>query len=304
MESQLDVIKEKVHNIENVCNRSSTRKSLSEAIKTMAIKEIFTRAYTVTIRTDNLMKGEQLIQQINENAKFSLPMHHWEDTNHLYLRFAHPDDFDKFTTAMNKSNNEPLTSIGNRIDKDSNKTPVKLTRKPVKIEITNVRENIKLDDIKKAIDAIDRGLAEINELKEGKVIEKTRTRYISMKANAAAFMLIFKNLDGMIITSKSRLFPRVNVRPYMCRDCFSLTVMHQCQGKICNNCGNTDHKVQECKKESKYCTNCKQPGHRAKDSHSRRFIQEVIKEIQKSDIPTEFFSDEAYRSILIKNLNI
>lgn len=214
MESQLDIIKEKLNNIEASSNRSSIRKTLDDAIKTMAIRESRTRQLTVTIRTDELMKGDQLMQQINENFRVTLPTQNWEDKKHLYLRFSHSGDIDKFARDVTKSNNEPLTSIGKRIDRDSKGSIVTLTRKPIKMEITNVKDHVKLDDIKKAFEKLDTGIAEITELKEGKLVERTKSRYVSFKANAEAFSLIYKNLDGIITTTRTRLYPKVNAKPF------------------------------------------------------------------------------------------
>lgn len=304
MESQLDIIKEKLNNIEATSNRSSIRKTLDDAIKTMAIRETRTRQLTVTIRTDELMKGDQLMQQINENFRVTLPTQNWEDKSHLYLRFSHSSDLDKFARDVTKPNNEPLTSIGKRIDKDSKGSIITLTRKPIKMEITNVKDHVKLDDIKKAFEKLDTGLAEITDLKEGKMVERTKSRYVSFKANAEAFSLIYKNLDGIITTTRTRLYPKINAKPYLCRECFNLSPKHQCRGKTCNNCGSNDHKGNECKKETKFCNNCKISGHRAKDNHCRKYLQEAVKELQKADIPTEFFNDSFHRTLLIKNMNI
>lgn len=275
MES-LEIISEKVQNIENNTNKANTIKTLNNAFKGLAKREAITRGLTITITTDEITTGDLLIAMIDQYYQSSLPNQKWKDKNNLYIRFANINDMEKFIKVTGQTGG-PLSNIGMRVKKNEDGTNKALERKPVRLEVQMVRESIKLDTIKEALKKLMIDGMIFTDIKEGKMIQNTKCRQISFKANAQALEVLYQNLDGIIELERTRLYPRISCRPFMCRDCYSLSPMHQCKGKCCNNCGNNTHKASDCKSKTRFCANCKSPGHRAKDSIFKRFSKKSEK---------------------------
>lgn len=303
MESQLEVITEIAQNIEHTTHRTSTTKLINDAIKVLARKEGITRAMTLTFKIGQIITGEKVVEIIKNNFVSLLPIQHWQDKEFVYVRFSEKTDLENIVSMLRQENNEPLSGIGRIMLKNDEGEARQLVRRPVKLEVAMVRESVKIEEIRRAFEQLSMGTIKFSDVKEGKLIQASKSRYISIKANAPAVELLYLNLDGIIVMDKTRLYPRINAKPYTCRSCYSLQPMHQCPGKACANCGSQAHNAKDCNTKKRFCNNCKKPGHRAKDSQCQRYVQEVVKEIQKMDIPLEFLSDSHYRAVLIKNLN-
>lgn len=303
METQIDTIAERVINIEKATNSLLVKKLINEAIKSIAKREIFTRSNTVTISIDTENTADITKEQLLKNFISQLPFQIWQDKNNIYVRFSIEEDKEKFYHQILMPSNPVLyDKIYNRTLKECDGGLKPLIRRPVKLEMLAVKEAIKIDDIRKMFEKI--GQQAFTNLKEGKPIANSKTRVVSIRANAFGFEKLFKNLDGKVMLPNGIVYPRINVRPYVCRDCSSLLPQHKNNGKVCNNCGNNNHRAVDCGSKTRFCGNCKTVGQRAKDLSCPKYIQELIKEVQKCDIPIEFMEDEYLRAILVRNMNL
>lgn len=207
------------------------------------------------------------------------------------------------------SNRSELNSLNGLIAKE-NLEGHNFVRKEVKIEITNVRAQIKHEKIYNILKGLAKEDMFISEIKNGKLHGPAgrQARSLMFKVNGAGFDLIFNRLNGVIPYNSPdenltlKLIPRINVRPWSCRECYFIGPNHtNCPGKTCAQCGSKNHITKTCSnKYQRYCTNCRKIGHRARDKHCQAYLNEVIKEIKRMDIPLGFLEDKIKRFDIIK----
>lgn len=309
--SILDIIHEKASNIEQTSNAQTTKQSLNEAVKLLAKKERLIRDSTVTFRVSEFLPSNKIISLIEEEIDKhagQVPPTFWQDKEFAYCQFESIE-----------AKNQLLDQI--RIAESPNQLQTALMRptifgqhfqrKPIKLEIQNLKSNLKADIISDVIKfTSDEPAAELIEFKEGKPHPITKNRSIYFRVNGPMFKHIFTKLDGAIpysnrsTNTRIKLMVKINCKPFTCRECnqYGGGPNHRCTGKSCTNCGLKDHVARECKSKTKYCSNCKRKGHRVKDSHCPTLINEVAKEIRKADIPLEYLEEKDLRATLIKHL--
>lgn len=300
MQSTVESISEKVDNTEGISYKTYLHIKLNDDIKSIGRRESTIRALTITIKTDNFNSADLIMTRINRYANNELAIFNWQDNDNLYVRFSQARDMEAFLSAITQATS-PLACLNSRILRLPDGSHQQLKRKPVRLEIQYVRAPIKLSSIISRFNEISSSVATFTNVREGKIIQSTNTRIISFYADSKAFELLFSNYDGVVVIEKSRLYPKIDLRPYRCRDCFSLNPRHKCKGKCCSNCCKLGHKSSECNSKTRFCGNCNAPGHKAKDKYCGKYLQEVIKLIQRIDIPLDYMKDEFMRSILIKN---
>ena len=314
----LDVILEKASNIEHESNQNKIHRLLNEAIKLNSRRERQVRAATITIKmeADNRSIIESYIDDWLEKRD-QVPATIWQDKFNLYVQFS--DEFTKldFIDSLNRRN-EPTIVVTNII-KDGlrgiNSRGEHFERKPVRFEISNVKNNLKIENIKKVLECITSASGEIQDLKEGKASLLTRSRNIYFRTNQIGVKHIFKTLDGAIpycdkasggsSSFKTKLFTKINAKPYQCRNCYTIGPHPTCtKGKLCAQCCKPGHITKDCKSKTKYCDNCKIRGHKAKDTHCPYFLNEVAKELRKMDLPLEYLEEDNEREALIKHMQL
>lgn len=305
----MEVVSEKINNIERFTNNQTVKQELNTALKSLAKRERETRELTITIRTDQDLKQAEIIEEIDMLKTSSAPIISWQDKDKAYVKFYNLETRNKAMEQFKKAKvGSTLSKIYLLTEVDKFCQSKSLTRKPTRLEIQNVKTTILFKQVIKIMEDIQDGEQLFTDFKEGKAIQKTNTRMIAFNSTAKGIERIFKNYGGAIPIKngqyQTRLFPRVNVKPYMCRECNFIGPQHQCPGKTCNNCGETNHKANECKMEGRSCSNCKKRGHRAKDNCCPKYIQAIVKEIERKDIPLEFYEEPELRSMLIKNLQL
>lgn len=306
--SVLDVIVEKTANIEQASNINSIRIALQDAIKVHAKREKTLRESTITIRMTGSMQFKEITELIEKDwseRREQTSATYWQDKDSVYAQFISREVKNKFLdfAALNIS-----TEFRDLMIKP-NAQGEHIQRKPIRFEINNVRPNIKIDRIETILKRILGPNGKIEGLREGKPNPVTKARGIFFRADAAAFRILIGQLDGvlpyvnMATSTKTRLFMKINCKPWTCRDCFAFG-QHQCEGKVCAQCGTAGHLTRDCSQKTKFCRNCKRRGHKAKDTHCSAYLNEVAKEIRKMDIPLEHFEDKDNRFNLIKHLQI
>lgn len=308
-ETILDVILEKTANVEHQTNQGTIMRLLSEAIRTNSKRERALRESTITVKLSDDVDKEKIIETIESRwvmAKQQVPATFWQDKDNVYCQFVSSEAKNNFLDFVQ------LTEEGGTI-KDSilkaNLNGLHFQRKPVRMEMSNVRANIRSEMIKSTLDKLVENIGEIQEFKEGKLQAITKTRGIYFRADGACFSHLFKTLDGSIpyanreTNTRVKLFIKINAKPWQCRDCFKIG-QHQCEGRVCGQCGNKGHATADCKSKTKNCNNCKKRGHRAKDTHCPFYLNEIAKELRKMDIPLEFLEDADLRFCLTKHLQL
>lgn len=312
--SILDVIKEQTTNIELFANRRSFDVNLSDNLKAFASKERSIRESTIGIRNVEGLDQDLIAKLIEENwvvKTTNKPPTYWKDKANTYVQFTNKEDKFRFIEDTKSFSKFPALTRLNGLISKQNRLGEHFTRKEVKFEILNVPEGVNLEKVSKLLgDLSIETNASITGFKEGKLYGPSgrKMKSIMFKADAAGFSLVFDKLNGVIpYTSTTdnkrlKLWPRVNSRPWSCRECYFIGNDHKCNGKACAQCGLTDHITKECKQKTRNCTNCKKYGHRAKDAHCPIYMREVLKEIKRMDIPLEYLEDEVKRFDLIKSL--
>lgn len=309
----LDSIKEQTTNIEAYTSKRSFDLTIGEELKKFALKERNTRESTLVVKNTEKFDKDGIVEivereWVNNGSRISPTF--WSDKIQTYIQFNNKCDRDEFLTKVQTSNNHGLGKLNGLISKE-NKSGNHFTRKEVKIEITNVREEVEPNKVNQILKDMSNDVVTFSEVKGGKVYGPTgrKQRSLMFKTNAAGFLTIFDDLNGVIPYNNLRnkltikLWPRVNARPWSCKECYFIGPNHNnCPGQSCAQCGLKNHITKACKARTRRCTNCKRNGHRAKDHYCPIYIREIIKEIKRMDIPLEYLEDDTKRFDLIKSL--
>lgn len=304
--SIIDVIHEKASNIEQATNYNNIKARLNESIRALGKNEKQLRLSTITIRLNNELDLEKiscLIEKEWTEEMRQISPTYWQDKEHIYVQFNSQQDKDTYLRVIDEDHTIKSLLLA------PNTRGCHFQRAMVKIELPNVSLSIHLDKIKSMINNTARPECKFTELKEGKQIAQTRKRAITLKSNGEGLRHLLLTLNGAVpyVNTANKLRTkiqiRINCRPWLCKDCFVIN-RHQCQGRLCGNCGSKDHQTSQCQTKTKYCSNCKKRGHRAKDPHCQMYLNEVIKQVRKMDIPIDFFENKELRNILINTIKI
>lgn len=301
--SILDSIFEKTANIESNSNANNVKDTVLDILRTTAHKELKLRENTITMRRNDSMDHNKLIEIIDQWSEQhkQLPPTAWQDKERSYFQFDSIETKEALLCLLNGK-----AEFKELVVKYSGEGEY-FRRKPVRVEINNVRSNIKLDRIKEILTLATGSDKTIMDLREGKPHAITRNRSIMFKVLAEEVVTLFDTLDGEITYSNKgeekriKLRMRINVKPWQCKDCYAFG-LHKCEGKKCANCGAKDHQSKECRAKTKWCSNCKKKGHKARDTHCSTYLNEVAKEIRKIDIPSNFLESPSMRNRLYKTL--
>lgn len=309
--SILDAIHEKASNIEQATNSQTIKNGLDNMIKVAAKRERKLRESTLTIKHSETLDHGTIIDIIETKwviGEKQLPITFWQDKENTYAQLHDKETKDKLLNKFKdpswiaNENDKLLKAAINNINGQ-----IHYTRKQVKIEISNVRGNVKADLIKTTLDELMKDTAIIVGFKEGKPHNITKARSIYFRVDAEGVRKLLGTMDGAIpylnraTSTRIKLFTKINVKPWQCKDCQTFG-QHQCSGKTCNQCGIKGHETKECKSKTKHCNNCKRKGHRTKDVHCPIYMAEILKEIKKADLPLEYLENKELRQQLINSL--
>lgn len=179
-------------------------------------------------------------------------------------------------------------------------------RRPVKIEIQSVNYRYSSDRINNYLQNGRPANSFISPIREGKPHGRSLdNRSLMFNVDSIGFKFLFSELNGslsyvdMANRSRTSLKMRIAMKPYRCRRCYIIG-HHKCPGLVCHNCGDSDHKANDCRSSVNFCKNCNKEGHRARDSDCPTYIYHFVRELLKSDIPLAYFEDDTLRFKLIR----
>lgn len=307
--SMLEINNQRTRNIEATARSAEIRKALNEAILTMAHTEDALRRSTITIATSYQINHQSIVSTIEgEWEQHFAPLIWWNDKKNVHVKFTDEDSKALFLNLIQTTDDSPINRDLSLLIVKPNLYNQHFSRKPIRLVVKYAKLNINLKDILTRIKAFESNLGiKFTEPHEGKVTSN-HTRTLSFKTNSAGFDLLFDNglFDGSLFLphKKTRVFFKINVKPWKCNYCFRMGMNHQCAGKLCPNCGSKEHKAKNCNEIVKFCTNCKKRGHRARDAHCPKSLNAAIKELQRCDIPLKYYANSALRNIIISNLII
>lgn len=303
-ETILNVILEKASNVERSCQRNNVQKYIIEQMKIAARRERKAREATIIIDHNDQLGSQAIVNKIEAlwvHDAAGPPVAFWSSKTSTFAEFDSKSSKATFLECL-ASQDKHYGLIINQIKKP-NDLGEHYSRLPVRFEIANVPVRVDSQNIIKCIKSCLSLGSNVESMKEGK--EHNNTRSIFFKANQKATTDILWKLDGAIniISNETRIkiYPKITARPYLCKDCFTIGT-HTCKGKLCANCSASSHANDKCKAKTKTCANCKAKGHRAKETHCPKYLQAVVNEIRKMDIPMTAYEDEATRFIFAKNL--
>lgn len=295
-------------NISKQTNRNTINQTLKEGIKKEGCKELEMGQATITIKKDNNFDLESCKQIINNewvNTLHQLPPPIWEDKKRqlIFIQFINCETKISFLNSMKQQ------SIINNI-KDGLQPNAKthFTRRPVRIEINNVRQNMNKETIIKTIQTACGSKIVMNDLKEGKLHQQSHTKIISFLTDAAGVVTIADKMKWKLPyydatkNVRANLYLKINAKPFTCRDCFAIGV-HNCKGKCCTKCASDNHLTRDCDQEE-FCSNCNMDGHSAKDKHCPRYLNTLIRNLVQMDIPAGIFNKESRIVNLIENIQL
>lgn len=183
----------------------------------------------------------------------------------------------------------------------------------VRLEMINIEPGVDPSSIRNQILKSCPPEAYVSSVRESKLMTSRNVKSLLLQVDATAFRHIMETLSGKLIyrsprdgSQVKRVQVRVNGRPFICPNCYSLGNHHQqhkaCPGRLCSKCGETGHSFKECKGHDEYCVNCKQLDHTARDLDCPSYLKMYARELRKMDIPMEYYEDDTARARLLSIL--
>lgn len=239
--SVLDSIRECSRNIETFTNKQTFDLKLDEELKKISNRERIIRESTIMVKNTDRVDYKYIYSTIekewSDNGK--MPPTFWNDKSHTFIQFANKQDKIDFISQVRSGPSNGALGVLNGLIAKENRDGHHFTRREVKIELLNIREQVKAEKIEGMLKGLAKEHMFISEIKKGKLhgLNGRQSRSLMFKVNGGGFDLIFGQLNGIIPYSSPddnitiKLWPRVNVRPWSCRDCYFIGPNHSnCPG--------------------------------------------------------------------------
>lgn len=275
-------------------------KYLKETVEDSISKRTIIRKRIIIFDTHSIMSTDSLMQNIMQHCIFSSPIYHWNYKGYLFIRFANINDLNKLLCTL-ASGNVPIENINNMIMRRRDGSLMTVIRKLVRIEMPYVHSSIQLEQIKSAVGRVlstsKSGFSNITNSEQKPNLEY---RAVSFYVESRSLVNLLMQNDAAIVINHRRISIRIDLRPYRCRQCFSLTSNHICKGRACGYCGEYGHNHTSCKSSESFCRNCNSASHGSRDKLCTTYINQIIKLIYHIDLPVCFLKNEFHLNTLIK----
>lgn len=295
-------------NISKQTNKNTITQALKDGIKKEGAKEEITSLATITIVKDANYNLETIKQFVNEEwikKQQQLLPPIWEDKkqNLVYIQFINANTKIAF---LKNAKTHPI--INNTVNGSQPESKLHYIKKPVRIEISRVREHMNVETIVKTIQTACGNNIKIDNLKEGKLHNGTKTKIVSFQTDGESLSNIVEKMSWKVPyydasnNIRANLFIKINAKPWLCKDCFAIG-NHVCKNKCCGKCGSGDHITKDCNQQE-FCNNCRIPGHSAKDGHCQTYLNMLIRNLVQMDIPTQLYNKDHKITNLIDNIQL
>lgn len=297
MDDNILYIKEKVSSIDGNTHKNNIRQQLRDSIKVVACKEKISTGSVIKISVNKELKDK--IKEILENKKKGEhKLEIWENASSMFIKFFDNKARARLIDQLNKGNQEEIM-VARQIQANLDNKDIK---KPVKFTINNVKDAVEAEEVVEYLNKLNIDGTRFSDARNGK--KGANGKAISFKSNSKGVSLILCNMNGCLsIGGKKKLWPKINVKPWQCKDCGGTGSDHKCKGPACNNCGANKHNAKECTAK-KYCNNCNKIGHRIRDLRCPKIMKEIVKEVERIDLPMELMETQEGRAILCDNLQL
>lgn len=302
-------VQRKVSSLHRIGCKRETLQVISDSIKVFWEDEKSLREATISIGLTCDMDHEQVVNVISINWCEKMahdPVVSWRDHYNSYCEFETAQEKNNFLdTVKTNPDFEPIKEL----IKEPNSLGHHFQRRPVKLIFVGVDARIDAGKVQAGLISRAPRACSFSEMRSGKVYGARQLKSISFTANAHGFEYIFKTLRGRVPYSDRtknisiKLLARLNIKPYMCNKCYMIG-RHDCKGKACAKCSSQGHTAWDCQSSVEFCVNCKKPTHKSNDRSCPTYLQLLVREIRKYDIPLEFLEDEVARFRLVSSLSI
>lgn len=283
--------------------------SISKVLKSDLAGEQNYRESTITIRKNDYFNHVEILFLIREawiKGRKQYQVVSYQRGSFVYVRFKNGDQKKEFMESI-----EVYVPKLAELILAPNQYGHHFSRKDIKLALLNVDTSIKAYDINCYLQedlSYEYSNVKISVLEEGGYTSgegKVKCRNLTFKVNSVGFELIFGKLGAKIPYIKEGsgraecyLSPKIMAKPWMCQDCWSIgSKEHECRGKICKECGESEHGSKSCK--SRRCINCRVKGHSCYDKNCPKFIEAIVRELYKVEIPLIYISDSDKRKQLV-----
>lgn len=245
---------------------------------------------TITIKNTNGLSKQRIENILNTEftnitAK-NLPII-WGDSMYTYVQFMNNEYKNELLDEMRNDKGHIFHSnIVNIAKNDSH-----YVKPMIRLEIANTPERIPTTAIEKILKSCLSLQGEIGQFKSGNTYGSPKVRTISFLVNADAFLKITEKTGWMIpyidrqTKQITRLYIKINCKPWLCKECHSVHPKDKCSGKRCGRCGKKDHIAAKCESITTFCPNCRISGHQAKDAHCSYYLNHIVRNLLRVDLP-------------------
>lgn len=299
----------RVDYMHRVASRQQAIQIVSDYLQLYWADEKKLREYTISIKFGNHVDHSHIMATIVEKWCEQLGREgvmFWRDYYHTYCEFTSAQMKNEFLDCV--KTNASFESIKSLIEQPLS-NGLHFQRRPIKFMIPGINPRIEPTKIGMALTRSAPADSVFSEIKAGKLFGARQVRTISFSANASGFNFIFNILRGRItytdVTTAicTKLNVKINIKPFMCNKCYIIG-RHDCKGRACSFCSAHGHSAAECHSTVEFCINCKKPTHKSNNRACPTYLNLLVKEIRKFDIPIEFMEDAEARFRLINCLTI
>lgn len=305
-----DMIYEKVANCESKANKVYIDNYLKNNLHKLTKMERIKTESTISIKTDNLaIDKNKIMDTIKDTCKphrISLPITWDNRRDTIFAQFINQEQKMRLIKSIRTNKTNPLYNMIVKIKEETGH----YNKPPVKMEIANIDQNIDERQIEATLKAAINTDCYISNLKSGKVHGQKQLKSISFTMDATGIKKLTEKTRWTIpyvderSMKRTNLFIKINCKPWLCKDCLGIHNKERCPGKICTRCSKKGHNSIECSSPTKYCKNCNEPGHSPKETHCTFYLNQLVKNLTRVDIPSNTWDSNRLLLDTIENIQL